>query len=104
MWEKLVAAVKGYNHRFGESQDPFQIMTRLVEECGELAQQVNNFEGMGVKRQKMGEPDRGDLSAEIVQVMGTAMALGVYYGVEPEMRAYIDLTYQRLKSEGHIQD
>jgi NTP pyrophosphatase (non-canonical NTP hydrolase) len=33
-------------------------MTRLLEECGELAKEVNHFEGTGIKRQKYGEPDK----------------------------------------------
>jgi NTP pyrophosphatase (non-canonical NTP hydrolase) len=36
-------------------------MTRLLEESGELAQQVNHFEGAGVKREKYGEPDGKNL-------------------------------------------
>jgi NTP pyrophosphatase (non-canonical NTP hydrolase) len=45
------------NKRFPDGNQPFQIITCLCEEAGELAQVVNHFEG-SVKRQKMGEPSR----------------------------------------------
>ena len=57
-FEQLRAVARGFSLRFPPSDDPFQMMTRLLEECGELAQQVNHFEGSGVKREKHGEPDR----------------------------------------------
>lgn len=44
MMEKLYAITRGLNHRFPNGNDPFQIMPRLLEEGGELAQLVNHFE------------------------------------------------------------
>ena len=52
----------GLGRRFPNHNEPFQIMTRLLEECGELAEQVNHFEGTGVKREKHGEPDKAKLA------------------------------------------
>lgn len=37
MLEKLFAITRGLMHRFPYGNDPFQIMTRLLEESGELA-------------------------------------------------------------------
>ncbi|MFJ1578425.1 hypothetical protein [Streptomyces sp. NPDC088182] len=34
----------------------------LAEETGEVAQQINRLEGMGVKRERHGEPDIDDLT------------------------------------------
>jgi len=39
-FDQLQAVARGFSQRFPEGDDPFQIMTRLLEECGELAQQV----------------------------------------------------------------
>ena len=64
--EKLYAICRGLNHRFADGDAPFQIMTRLLEECGELAEQVNHFEGKGVKREKArrtGQSQVGERSA-----------------------------------------
>ncbi len=105
MLEKLFATANGFNRRFAANgNDPFKIMTRLLEESGELAQQVNHFEGMGVKNKKMGAPNREQLAKEVSQVMGAAAQIGLYYGVEQEVEAALELAYQRLKSEGWIEE
>ncbi|MFL7793648.1 MAG: class I SAM-dependent methyltransferase, partial [Anaerolineae bacterium] len=100
--DKLRAITSGYAHRFPDGDEPFQIMTRLLEECGELAQQVNHFEGSGVKRAKHGEPDRAALANEIKQTIVGALRVAQYYGVEKELEDSIAWSYRRLKEEGHI--
>lgn len=102
MIEKLLSIAIGFDRRFPNGHSPFQIMTRLLEESGELAQQVNHFENQGVKNEKYGPPDREKLAKEVCDVIGAAVQAGVYYGVEKEMEARLELTYQRLKAEGWI--
>ena len=51
--EKLSAIRRGLNRRFPDGNDPFQIMTCLLEEGGELAEHVNHL-GKSVKREKHG--------------------------------------------------
>ena len=103
-FEQVRAMVRGFNRRFPDSDDPFQMMTRLLEECGELAQQVNHFEGSGVKREKHGEPDRAQLAQEIRDVLKCVAQVMDHYGVEEEVAASIELYYQSLKREGFITD
>jgi NTP pyrophosphatase (non-canonical NTP hydrolase) len=103
MLEKPFAITRGMNHRFPRGNDPFQMMTRLLEEAGELAQQVNHFEGSGVKLEKHGPPDRAKLAKEIMDVLRCTLQVAVYYGVEAEVEATLETSYQRLLSEGHIQ-
>ena len=100
--EKLWAVTVGLNRRFPQGHDPFQIMTRLLEECGELAQQVNHFEGAGVKREKYGEPDRTELAKEVMDVLRGALQIAIYYGIESELEARIEASYQRMRDEGLI--
>lgn len=59
---KCYAIVDARNRRWASGNTPFQIVTRLCEEAGEIAAAVNHFEGAGVKRQKHGEPDRKALA------------------------------------------
>ena len=101
--EKIPAISAGYARRFPDGNTPFQIMTRLLEECGELAQQVNHFEGTGVKREKYGEPDRAKLAKEAQNVLTCVFSLIAYYGIEPELAASLEQSYQRLKKEGFIE-
>jgi NTP pyrophosphatase (non-canonical NTP hydrolase) len=103
MLKQLLILTRGMNHRFPAGNDPFQMITRLLEESGELAQQVNHFEGTGIKLQKYGPPDRKKLAKEIMDVLRCTLQVAVYYGVEAEVEAALAESYQRLKMEGHIE-
>ncbi len=50
--EKLYAITDGLDRRFPDGNHPFQVMARLLEEGGKLAQRVNHFEGAGIKLEK----------------------------------------------------
>ena len=102
MIESLIRMAQGMNHRFPNGNDPFQMMTCLLEESGELAQQVNHFEGSGIKREKYGEPDRKKLAKEVMDVLRSAARVAVYYHIEPELEALLAQSYQRLQQEGHL--
>jgi NTP pyrophosphatase (non-canonical NTP hydrolase) len=65
MIEAVTAINQGLARKFPHGNNPYQIMTRLLEEAGELAQQVNHFENSGVKRDKHGEPDRARMAQEV---------------------------------------
>ncbi len=101
---QLLDVTRGFSRRFPASDDPFQMMTRLLEECGELAQQINHFEGSGVKREKYGDPDRTQLAKEIRDVLKCVAQVIDHYDVEEEVAASIELAYQSLKGEGFITD
>lgn len=101
--EKLITITKGLNHRFPEGNEPFKIITRLAEECGELAKEVNHWERTGSKIQKYGEPDKKHLAKEAADVIRCALQVALYYGAEEELEATFNESYMRLKSEGHIE-
>ena len=103
MLDKLLPITKGLNRRFANGNDPFQIATRLLEECGELANQINHFEGTGIKRDKYGEPDKAHLAKEVQDVMRVALQIALHYQIEEELKASIELSYQRMKEEGLIE-
>jgi NTP pyrophosphatase (non-canonical NTP hydrolase) len=102
MFDKLPAVGQGLTCKFPRGNEPFQIMTRLLEECGELAQEVNRWEGSGIKREKYGEPDRVPLAEEASHVLRSVMQLVQYYGLEDEVAAALAGTYERLKHDGFI--
>ena len=103
MLNKLLPITKGLNRRFPDGNEPFQIATRLLEECGELAKEVNHFEGTGGKREKYGEPDKAHLAKEVHDVMRVALQIALYYQIEEELEASIEKSYQRMKEEGLIE-
>lgn len=100
--DKLYSITHGLNRRFPNGNDPFQIMTRLLEESGELAQMVNHFEGTGIKREKYGQPDKAKLAKEIMDLMRCGLQIAIYYGLELENK--INESYTKMKTEGLIEE
>ncbi|MFZ0544400.1 MAG: NUDIX domain-containing protein [Candidatus Promineifilaceae bacterium] len=89
-FEKLLAIDVGLRRRFPDGNSPYKIMTRLMEECGELAEQVHIFERDGVKPEKHGNPDPAKMTKEIQDVMICALQVAVYYDLMGELEEAID--------------
>jgi len=97
---KLYQLAKGYRTRFPEGNQPFQMVTRLLEECGEVASEVNLFEGSGIKRQKYGEPKKENLANEIKQALAALAQIAAYYDVEAELDVSINRSLEKMEQEG----
>lgn len=102
--EKLYAITHGLNRRFPDGNDPFQMMTRLLEEGGELAQMVNHFEGTGIKHEKYGEPDKSKLAKEVMDLLRCSLQIAIYYGIEDDLEKKINESYEKMENEGLIRD
>jgi uncharacterized protein (DUF952 family)/NTP pyrophosphatase (non-canonical NTP hydrolase) len=102
MIEKLYKIAEGLTVRFPDGDDPFKIVTRLAEECGEVAAEVNHFEGQGVKVEKRGPPDRNKFAKELQHVVGAVLQLARYYGLQAELEASVDRYYRRVVDEGLV--
>jgi len=87
---RLFCLADGYNACFPDGNEPYRIATRLLEEAGEVAAEVNHFEKSGVKREKKGEPDKHAMAGEIKQAMNALVQLARYYGVEKELMESIE--------------
>lgn len=96
MLEELFALTRDLNRRFPEGNTPYQIVARLLEEGGELAQQVNHFEHSGIKRQKHGEPDPAHMAKEVMDVIRCALQVALYYGIENEIEAVFARTHAAI--------
>lgn len=102
IFQKLYAITHGLNRRFPNGNDPYQMMTRLLEESGELAQMVNHFEGSGIKSEKYGEPDKSKLAKEIMDLLRCTLQVAIYYGIEEELEAKINESYRKMQAEGLV--
>ena len=98
--EKLYQLAKGYTNRFPDGNTPYQIATRILEECGEVASEINHFENSGIKMQKHGEPSKQHMADEIKQAVNALIQLAVYYNVEEELEASIDRSLKKMQDEG----
>ena len=99
MFEPLWAITYDLNRRFPAGNEPYQIMTRLLEECGELAQQVNHFEDSGVKRAKHGKPDPTNMAKEVKDVIRCVLQIAAHYGIEEEVEATFAQSHVAIDSE-----
>ena len=100
--DKFYQIAKGLTKRFPEGEEPYQMATRLLEECGEVAAEINHWEDSGVKRQKRGEPSKEKLATELQQAIVALFRIAVYYSVENELNESVNRSLERLKNEGLI--
>ncbi|MCM1261715.1 MAG: GNAT family N-acetyltransferase [Butyrivibrio sp.] len=98
----MQALAAGMNRRFPEGNEPYQIVTRLLEECGEVANEVNRLEGSGTKVQRRGEGTKKELAGEIKDALNALNQLCLYYGAHRELAQAIDESLQSLRREGYV--
>lgn len=99
---KLLPIAEGLDKKYPDGREPFKMITRLAEECGELAQQVNHFENTGIKKDKLGAPDKVRMAKEVQDVIRCAIQIARYYDLGDELNASIDESYARLNEAGYI--
>lgn len=97
--KKLYDIAAGHTERFPKGNEPYQIVTRILEECGEVASEVNHFERSGIKSQKHGEPSKQKLADEIKQAMSCLAQLIQYYGIETEFENSLNISLERIAQE-----
>lgn len=100
--DNLRLLAQGMNARFPEGNEPYQIMTRLLEECGEVAKEVHRFEKSGTKVERHGVGDKVALAGEVKDVLNALMQLVLYYGIEVEVAQVIQQSIARLGEEGYL--
>lgn len=94
--DKLDRILQDLKQEFGNNE-PFQIITRLTEEVGELAEQVNHFEGQGIKNDKHGSPSKKELAREVQDVMRMALQIADYYECKEELKESIEKRFQEIE-------
>ncbi len=100
--KRLYKMVEASNKRFPDGVQPFQMATRLLEECGEIASEINLWEDSGIKRQKHGDPKKENIANEIRQAMVELAKIAAYYHVEEELEQSIQHSLAQSREEGLI--
>ena len=103
MIRKLYKICEALENKFPGPRDPFRILARLMEESGELADQVHLREAIGRKREGGRVPDDMDLAKEIQDVMTAVLDIARYYGIEEKLEKRVTAGYERAVSEGLIE-
>ncbi len=101
--ERFYKMVEASNKKFPRGVEPYQMLARLLEECGEVASEVNLWEDSGIKRMKHGEPKKEDLANEIRQAITELFKLAKYYNVEHELEESIEKSLTRSREAGIIE-
>lgn len=101
--ERFFKLVEASNKKFPRGVEPYQMVTRLLEECGEVASEVNLWEDSGIKRQKHGEPKKEDLANELRQAITELFKIAQYYHVEKELEDSINASLERSRAQGLIE-
>jgi len=104
MQNQYITLAHGMTKRFPNGNEPYQIMTRLLEECGEVAKEVNHFENSGTKALRHGEPSKEKLAGEVKDVLNALMQLVLYYEIEEELEAAVRKSIGQLSEEGYIDE
>jgi NTP pyrophosphatase (non-canonical NTP hydrolase) len=99
-FDTLLKIVKGLNKKYPEGEDPFRIVTRLCEESGELASEINRMESIGSKIKKRGPPDRLELAKEVQDVIRCALAVVIHYDLLKEFDESLVSALTLLKKDG----
>lgn len=100
--DRFYKMVEASNRRFPKGVEPYQMATRLLEECGEIAAEINLWEDSGIKRLKHGEPKKEDIANEIRQSIVELFKIAKYYGVEKELEQSIEDSISISRGEGLI--
>jgi len=100
--DELYKLANGYMKHFPKGVEPYQMISRLLEECGEVASEVNLWENSGIKRQKHGEPKKENLAGEIKQVLATLLQIVIYYHVEEELCESVRKSLDVMEKEGIV--
>ena len=96
--ERFYKMAEASNKRFPNGVEPYQMATRLLEECGEVAAEINLWEDSGLKRQKHGTPKKENIANEIRQAMVELVKIAKYYHVEQELEESIEESLKRSRS------
>lgn len=97
--ERFYKMAEASNKRFPNGVEPYQMATRLLEECGEVAAEINLWEDSGLKRQKHGAPKKENIANEIRQAMVELVKIAKYYHVEQDLEESIEESLKRSRSE-----
>jgi len=98
----LRSIVEALDKRFPDGNSAFQRVSRLAEECGELAAAVNHKEKMGIKLQKHGEATDENLVKELQDVLRSTLGIARHYGLEEQLEQSIEDFYKAYQKDGFI--
>ena len=99
--DKVFEISRAATERFGMNS-PFQILSRLTEELGEIASEVNAREGSTAKSTK--SQSGNELCHEIHDLLRGVAQLVDHYGLVDELNEAIAAGHKRWVADGYIRE
>lgn len=95
--DRLYAIVDRYARRYPEQHHGAGYLTRLIEERGEVAVEVQRLEGIPGKVAKHGPGSVEDLASEVEDLLHTLLGLVRVYSAEDALDAVIEREFAKVR-------
>jgi len=97
--DRLYAVVDRYARRYPEQHHGPGYLTRLIEELGEVAVEVQRLEGVPGKVKKHGPGSIDDLASEVEDLLHTLLGLVRVYSAEEALNAVIEREFAKVTDD-----
>ena len=100
--KKIQMVAEAQTQRFPNGDNPFKILSRLLEESGEVAWEINHYERNGICLEKLNSERKSELVAETYQVMIAICQLIQYFNLEDDFKNRIEEVFQEYIDKKYI--
>lgn len=82
--------------------DPFTLLAQLVSAAGAVAKAVHHLLGMGLKREKHGEPDLQNLEVAVARVIDAVLHNATRHGQLDALHTSLQASYRAYQRDNHL--
>ena len=111
--QDVLRAVIGIAHHYGlraampktlptPEDDPFTLLAQLVGAAGAVAKVVHHLLGMGLKREKHGEPDLQNLEVAVVRVIDAVLRNATHHGHLDALHTSLQASYRAYQRDNFL--
>lgn len=99
---KILLVAEAQSRRFPKGDEPFQITSRLLEECGEVAWELNHYPRKNISIERNSKDNKGNLVTETYQAMTVLGQLLQYFDLTDDFVNKIEVVYKEFQDKGYI--
>lgn len=99
---KISLVAQAQTKRFPNGDEPFKIVSRLLEESGEVSWELNHYERKNISFMRNCRDNKENLVTETYQVMIALNQLLQYYDLSDLFTRKIEEVYREYQDKGYI--
>jgi len=99
---KISIVAQALTKRFPNGDEPFKIVSRLLEESGEVSWELNHYERKNISLMRNCRDNKENLVTETYQVMIALNQLLQYYNLSDLFARKIEEVYKEYQDKGYI--